>query len=271
MQLKDVARRLPEEIWGVFEPILPPVVWFGVGRPPKSNRECFHALLYVLVSGIPWEMLPLGFPSYKTVQRRLRRWLGRDAFRTAWQQLAERYERLNGINWDQVLLDGSKKPSKKGGEQTGPSPVDRGKSGTALHLACDNRAMPLGVVITGANANDGVQAREVLEAMVVRPPESEHPVAEADERSLPTAQADGAYGNKPTRGRALVAGFRLRAPSRGKKQPGVGVIRQSVERCHNFFAQFGRVARRWDRSGRRYLGWVQLAACVILIRSGFVR
>src|SRR4051812_47957537 len=35
---------------------------------------------------------------------------------------------------------------KKGGEQTGPSPVDRGKSGTALHLACDNRAMPLGVV-----------------------------------------------------------------------------------------------------------------------------
>src|SRR4051812_39938664 len=24
MQLKDVARRLPEEIWGVFDPILPP-------------------------------------------------------------------------------------------------------------------------------------------------------------------------------------------------------------------------------------------------------
>src|SRR3954452_400859 len=65
MQLKDIARRLPEEVWTVFEPILPPVVWFGVGRAPKSNRECFHALLYVLVSGIPWEMLPLGFPSYQ--------------------------------------------------------------------------------------------------------------------------------------------------------------------------------------------------------------
>ena len=131
--------------------------------------------------------------------------------------------------------------------------------------------MPLGVVITGANANDGVQAQDVLDALVVRPPESERPVAEVDTRGLPTAQADGAYGNGPTRQRAQAAGFRLRAPRRGRKQPGVGRIRQSVERCHNFLAQFGRVARRWDRSARRYLGWVQLAACIILIRAGFVR
>jgi transposase len=114
MELKDIARGVPEEIWTVFEPILPPVVWCGNGRPPKGNRECLHGLLYVLVSGIPWEMLPRCFPSYKTIQRRLKRWLQRDAFRTAWRQLAQRYEQLHGINWDQVLLDGSKKPSKKG-------------------------------------------------------------------------------------------------------------------------------------------------------------
>src|SRR4051812_3210135 len=29
---------------------------------------------------------------------------------------------------------------KKRGEATGPSPVDRAKCGTALHLACDSRA-----------------------------------------------------------------------------------------------------------------------------------
>jgi putative transposase len=114
MELKEVARRLPEEISTLFEPILPPVVRCGNGRRPKGNRKCFHALLYVLVSGIPWEMLPLGLPSYKTVQRRLRRWLELDAFRAAWRQLAERYERLRGVNWDQVLLDGFKKPAKKG-------------------------------------------------------------------------------------------------------------------------------------------------------------
>jgi len=131
--------------------------------------------------------------------------------------------------------------------------------------------MPLGVVITGANAADGCQAQDVLEAMVIQPPQAEQPVAEVDPRSLPTARADGSYGNGPTRQRARAAGFRLRAPGRGQKQPGLGQIRQSVERCQNFFAQFGRIARRWDRSARRFLGWVQLAACIILIRSGFVR
>jgi transposase len=132
--------------------------------------------------------------------------------------------------------------------------------------------MPLGVVLSGANANDGVQTKDVLQALVVRPPEPERPASPPlDKRSLPTAQADGAYGNGPTQQRAQEAGFRMQAPKRGEKRPGGGKIRNAVERCHNFFAQFGRVARRLDRLARRYLGWVQLAACVIFIRSGFVR
>jgi hypothetical protein len=131
--------------------------------------------------------------------------------------------------------------------------------------------MPLGVVVTGANANDGVQTRAVLEALVVKPPVPGQPVRVVDVRSLPGAVGDGGYGNGPSRERAKAAGFRLRAPSRGQKQPGVGKVRNAVERCHNFFAQFGRVARRLDRSAKRFLGWIQLAACIILIRSGFVR
>jgi hypothetical protein len=67
-------------------------------------------------------MLPPGFPSYKTVQRRLKSWLELEAFRTAWQQLAQRYETLQGINWDEVLLDGSKKPAKKGVSRPAPAP-----------------------------------------------------------------------------------------------------------------------------------------------------
>ena len=119
MKLTDFARQLPQEVWELFEPLLPPVVWGGNGRPPASNYDCLHALCYVLVSGMAWRMLPKGFPSYKTVQRRLKDWLQRDAFRTAWQQLAQRYEALQGINWDQILLDGAKKPAKKGVNKPG--------------------------------------------------------------------------------------------------------------------------------------------------------
>jgi len=115
MQLKDFVRGVPDDVWAVFEPILPPVVWKGNGRKPKENRECLHALLYVLASGVAWEMLPVCFPSHKTVKRRLKVWLRLDVFHTAWKQLAQRYQQLHGINWDQLLMDGSKKPSKKGG------------------------------------------------------------------------------------------------------------------------------------------------------------
>jgi transposase len=122
MQLTDFVKDVPDDVWAVFEPILPPVVWKGNGRKPKGNRECFHALLYLLIAGIGWELLPKCFPSYKTVQRRLTRWLALECFHTAWQQLAQRYVQLHGINWDQVLLDGSKKPSKKGGKPRGRLP-----------------------------------------------------------------------------------------------------------------------------------------------------
>jgi transposase len=153
--------------------------------------------------------------------------------------------------------------------------VDRRKCGTAIHVASDAYGLPLGAVISAANVNDSVKTRDVLESLVVQPPAAAVPVALPDPRDLPHARADGAYGNRPSKERAAAAGFGLEAPKRGKaRQPGVGRIRCAVERCHAFLSQFGRIARRFDRLAQRYLGWVQLAACVIFIRhdaNGFVR
>jgi len=117
MELKDIARKMPEEIWEVFEPLLPKVVWVGNGRPPCSNRDCLHGVLYVLVTGIPWEMMPKGFPSYKTCLSRFKAWLRLGVFQKAWQSLAERYDRLKGINCDQICIDSLKHPSKKGAKK----------------------------------------------------------------------------------------------------------------------------------------------------------
>jgi transposase len=275
MNLAQLALRMPDEVWALFEPILPRVVYAGTGRKSASNRDCLQGLLYVLITGIGWEFVPPCFPCGKTMQDRLRRWLRHECFHRAWQQMAQRYETLHGINWDKVLVDGSKKPAKKGGDDTGPSPVDRAKSGSAIHLATEEHGLPLGATITKAGANDGVQTQHVLEAMVVQPPPPEHPVADPDPRDLPRARADGAYGNRPTQARARAAGFRMLAPQRGQaRQAGVGRIRNAVERGHAFLAQFGRIARRLDRAARRYLGWVQLAASLIFLRAeahGFFR
>ena len=113
---------MPDEVWALFEPLLPPVVWCGNGSPPYENRAGLPALRYVLVMGIGWRMLPAGFPSDKPVPRRLKVWVAQDAFRRAWEQLAQRSEALRGINWDEVVLEGSKKPAKKGASRRGPAP-----------------------------------------------------------------------------------------------------------------------------------------------------
>jgi len=129
--------------------------------------------------------------------------------------------------------------------------------------------MPLGAVVTKAAANEGQQTADVLKTLVLVPPGPEVPVVAPDPRDLPSVQADGAYGNGPTRQRANGEGFRMRAPSRGQAKSGIGVIRNAVERGHSFLSQFGRIVRRFDRCDRRYLGWIELAACVIFIRAGF--
>ncbi len=43
---------------------------------------------------------------------------------------------------------------EKGGEETGPNPVDRGRPGSKRHLLVDGDGLPLSVILTGANVHD---------------------------------------------------------------------------------------------------------------------
>jgi transposase len=121
ISFESLARRLPDEVWASFEPVLPPRVWCGNGRPPCDNRDCLHAVIYVGMTGISWKMLPPCFPRYKTVRSRLGQWLELDAFNRVWAGCVARYELLRGINFDQLSIDGSRKAAKKGEKQPVPA------------------------------------------------------------------------------------------------------------------------------------------------------
>ena len=49
------------------------------------------------------------------------------------------------------------RPRQKGGEQTGPNPVDRGKPGSKYHLVVDRNGIPLAIRLSAANAHDATQ------------------------------------------------------------------------------------------------------------------
>src|ERR1035437_1239972 len=71
------AALLPDPLWDLVEPFLPaPRRRPKGGRPRVSDRACLTGILFVLRSGISWQMLPqeLGCGSGMTCWRRVRDW-----------------------------------------------------------------------------------------------------------------------------------------------------------------------------------------------------
>ena len=54
---------------------------------------------------------------------------------------------------------------EKGGEETGPNPVDRGRPGSKRHLLVDGDGLPLSVILTGANVHDSKVFEEIIEGV----------------------------------------------------------------------------------------------------------
>ena len=63
-----------DELWELIQPLLPPPKprrWRYPGRKPVNDRQALTGILFVLKSGIPWEMLPqeMGCGSGMTLRR----------------------------------------------------------------------------------------------------------------------------------------------------------------------------------------------------------
>ena len=76
--LDGMAKSLvSNDLWALIEPLLPVERPRPKGsRPPLPHRAALTGILFVLTSGIPWEMLPLemGCGLGMTCWRRLRDW-----------------------------------------------------------------------------------------------------------------------------------------------------------------------------------------------------
>jgi len=107
-----------DELWAVVEPLLPPPPDRSKGgRPPVPNRAALTGILFVLKSGIPWEMLPqeMGCGSGVTCWRRVRDWQAAGVWQKLHEVLLLRLQAAEQIDWSRVSVDASSVPAPKGG------------------------------------------------------------------------------------------------------------------------------------------------------------
>ena len=106
-----------DELWEVIEPLLPPEPPKPQGgRPRVEDRAALSGIIFVLKSGIPWEMVPqeMGCGSGVTCWRRLREWQEAGVWERLHRVLLDRLGEADQIEWERAALDSASIPAKRG-------------------------------------------------------------------------------------------------------------------------------------------------------------
>ena len=97
------------------------------GRPRIDDRAALTGILFVLRTGIPWEMLPqeMGCGSGMTCWRRLREWHEAGVWERLHGAVLDRLGQADRIDWSRASLDPAAVPAPLS-ENTVPSPKRHG-------------------------------------------------------------------------------------------------------------------------------------------------
>lgn len=261
---------MSDELWAVLEPLLPVHVnthRFGGGRPRVPDRRCADAIFYVLRTGGQWASLQYTELCAKsTAHDRFQEWVDADVFVTFWQKGVERFDDLQGIDWNWLSMDGAMTKAPLGGKKTGPNPTDRGKSGVKRSLLTEAHGMPIGLEIDGANRHDMKLVRATIASIVI-------------DRPMPTdAQPHGmcldkGYDYEAVRDILKEFGFTAHIRARGeeaqelKHDASKKARRWVVERSHSWMNRFRRILVRWDKKPENYLAFLHFACGLIAFRA----
>ncbi len=146
---RNGLREIPDELWNLIEPLLPPDKPPGAdGRPRVFNRTVLNGILYVLRTGCPWKMVPRTYSSGSTCHLRFQTWVRGGVFQRIWRVVLEALRRpprhrlalpvdgqCHGIGTRQRRGSKRKKP------------YESRQTGTKRHQLTDAQGLPLAVTL----------------------------------------------------------------------------------------------------------------------------
>jgi transposase len=141
---------------------------------------------------------------------------------------------------------------------TGPSPVDRGKPGSKIHVLSDRGGLPLSVALSAANTHDSLALKPLVRAIPAirsrRGPRRRKPAK---------LHADKAYDQAPLRTWVRGRGIGVRIARIGiEAGDRLGRHRWVIERTMAWLTGYRRLTLRYERNASHFLGFLTLAATI---------
>ena len=102
---------LDDGLWAIIEPVIPKKVrrFTHPGRKRVPDRACLTGILFVLLTGIQWEMLPqeIGCGCGMTCWRRLAEWQKAGVWQRVHEILLARLNAAERLDWSRAVVDSS--------------------------------------------------------------------------------------------------------------------------------------------------------------------
>jgi Transposase DDE domain len=255
---------LLEPLWVQFSALLPehprvvPTHPLGCHRERIADRLVFDHVIAALVHGSGYERIATPGCSERTIRRRLREWAALGLAEQVHQLALEAYERMIGLDLEDLAVDGCITKAPSGGEVTGRSPVDRGKQGLKRSVLTEGAGIPLHVVPAGANRHDAPLLPATLAGL--------EKVVVLTDAEPGTLHLDQGYAGAPTRALLDEVGLDGVIARKGVPAPRQAGSRWTIERTHRWMNGYGKLRRCTEKRRVIVEFYLFLAAALVVLR-----
>ena len=150
--------------WDIIQEILPSAK--SKGRPRSLDmRQVINAILYIVVGGIQWRMLPKEYPKWQSVYYYFRLWRDDGTWQRLHDTLRAEVRCKDGRHKHPTAGSLDSQSVKIGTTPAGVRGFDGGKliTGRKRHILVDACGLLLAVLVTSAAVQDRDGARQLLE------------------------------------------------------------------------------------------------------------
>ena len=247
---------LTDSQWDIIQDLIPPAK--PGGRPRSLDmRLVVNAILYIVVGGIQWRLLPREYPKWSSVYHYFQAWQAdhtwqriHDTLRAQVRQQAGRHKQPTAACLDSQSVRTTAIP--------GPRGFDSGKliKGRKRHVLVDTLGLLLAVVVTTASVQDRDGARLLLTRLG------------GACKKLRLIWVDGSYRGQLLDWVAAHFHFRLRVVQRPEEQKGFVVLprRWIVERTFAWLNHHRRLSKDYERQETTSETMVRIAMIRLMVR-----